>query len=339
MEDYVAALLKEASLAPIADCQTLYVGGGTPSLLPLSLLEKLMRGLEKNFGPVSKFFESTIEGNPESLTPEKLNFLKEAGFNRLSIGLQSFNDSELKTLGRIHTQADFLRAYKNARAAGFQNINVDLIAGLPGQTLQSFLEGLQALLALEPEHLSVYGLQIEEGTPFFERGIVCDQLLMRRMLEETRARLTAAGFHHYEISNFVRPGFESKHNMHYWQYGQYIGLGSAAASFMDGVRRQNTPNIADYVARMNASQSPVVFQEALQGQALEGEKLLLALRQLDGVEPTEKQLSFFAKEIEKHIKNGLLERTGKKVKLTQEGLFLANEVFCSFVAPFEDACK
>lgn len=336
MPNYIAALLQEATQSPTKNFQTLYIGGGTPSLLPLDLLTRLTKGLAENFGPISHFEESTIEANPESLTREKADILKAAGFNRLSIGLQSFHDNELNILGRVHTQADFLRAFEAARNSGFKNISVDLIAGLPGQTLESFVDSLAAVIALRPEHISVYGLQIEEGTPFFERGVVCDQLLMRRMLEETHARLTAAGFHHYEISNFARPGFESKHNTHYWQYGAYIGLGSAASSFWGGVRYQNTPNVADYTLRLKTNQSPVVFQETLEEQAREGEKLLLALRQLDGIEPTEKQLAYFATEIEKHIQNGLLVRAGKKIKLSSEGLYLANEVFCSFVAPFEE---
>ncbi len=339
MKDYVSALLAEAKNSPVHQFETLYIGGGTPSLLPVELLEQLTQGIENCFGAISHFYESTFEANPESLTEEKLIFLKKAGFNRLSMGLQSFHDRELQTLGRIHTQGDFLRAYETARQVGFQNINIDLIAGIPGQTLASFLTSLQHVLSLQPQHLSVYGLQIEEGTPFFERGVVCDQLLMRRMLEETRACLLAAGFHHYEISNFARPGFEAKHNTHYWQYGEYIGLGSSAASFIEGVRKQNVPNLEEYIRRIKSGQSPVDFQEKLEGQALEGEKLLLALRQLDGVAPTEKQLSFFESEIKNHIEQGLLERVGKKVKLTEEGLFLANEVFCSFVAPFESICK
>lgn len=336
MQDYVSALLKEAASSPIKKFETLYIGGGTPSLLPLDLLEKLIKGLEKHFGPISQFEESTFEANPESLTEEKLDFLRAAGFNRLSIGLQSFHDNELKILGRIHSQADFLRAYHAARKAGFSNINIDLIAGLPGQTLESFLASLTAVIELNPEHLSVYGLQIEEGTPFFEQGIVCDQILMRQMLEETHTRLTAAGFNHYEISNFARSGFMSKHNTHYWQYGEYVGLGSAAASFVGGIRWQNTPDVADYIARINTEQSPIVFQETLEPQAREGERLLLALRQLSGVEPSKEQLAYFSKEIEKHVRNGLLVHDGKKVKLSNEGLYLANEVFCSFVAPFEE---
>ena len=335
-DDYLTALAQEAARYVGEKCRTLYVGGGTPSVLTVSQLEKLVALTEQNFSSVSAFSESTFEANPESLTSEKIAFLTSFGFNRFSVGLQSFHDEELKLLGRVHTSADFLCAFEALRKNGVKNINVDLMAGLPGQSLELFLQSLEKLMALAPEHISVYGLQIEEGTPFFERGIVCDQLLMRRMLEETRARLQRAGYHHYEISNFARPGYESQHNTHYWRYGSYIGLGSAAASFMGGIRRQNTPDIREYIRLINAGKSAQAEAEELSGQAREGEKLVVGLRQLDGVEITPLQQQFFGAEIEKHIQNGLLVRDGKKVKLSEEGLFLANEVFCSFVAPFEN---
>ncbi|WP_428074786.1 radical SAM family heme chaperone HemW [Candidatus Avelusimicrobium luingense] len=336
IDDYLDALSKEAARFANAACNTLYIGGGTPSLLSRAQLEKLINLIEKNFAPIPSFAESTFEANPESLTREKIALLHHAGINRFSMGLQSFNDDELKRIGRIHSSADFLRAWEDLHTGGVQNVNVDLIAGLPGQTLESFLHSLEKLTALSPQHISVYGLQIEEGTPFFEQGVLCDQLLMRRMLEETRERLLKAGYHHYEISNFARPGAESKHNLNYWQYGEYIGLGSAAASFINGERRQNTEDITDYIARIKAQKSAVDFSEKLTGKKREGEKLLVGLRQLDGVELTPVQQRYFATAIEKHIQNGLLVRENKKVKLSEEGLYLANEVFYSFVAPFDN---
>lgn len=337
IDDYISALEKEAASSSVKNFETLYIGGGTPSVLSLAQLERMSQIIQTCFGPIALFEESTLEANPESLSSEKLAFLKSVGFNRLSMGLQSFNDEELKMLGRVHDSATFLRSYEAARACGFENINVDLIAGLPGQTLESFLQSLRRLLSLKPEHLSVYGLQIEEGTPFFERGIICDQLLMRRMLEETRAVLTAAGYHHYEISNFALPGREAKHNTHYWNDGDYIGLGSAAASFRGGVRQQNVADVREYIRRIGAGKSPVDFCEKLEGKERVGERLMLALRKLDGVELSPADEEMFGPEIEKHVKSGLLLWDGKKVKLSFEGLFLANEVFCSFVAPFEDA--
>ena len=336
IDNYLSALEKEAASLPKTPCQTLYIGGGTPSLLSCAQLEKLSDLIEKFFGPISRFEESTIEANPESLTSEKLSLLKRRNFNRLSMGLQSFHNDALKRLGRIHSVEQFLMAYQNAQKAGFKNINVDLIAGLPGQTFEQFTDGLNRLILLNPTHISVYGLQIEEGTPFFEQGIICDQELMRRMLEYTHDTLTAKGYHHYEISNFAKPGFEARHNTHYWENGEYIGLGSAAASYQNGVRRQNTPKIEEYIACLSSGKSPVVFSEQLTGQEKEGENLMLALRKLDGVQLTENQKKCFGNALEKHIQSGLLVRVGKKVKLSREGLFLANEVFYSFVAPFDE---
>ena len=336
IDSYLRALSQEAAACPISQFETLYVGGGTPSLLCAGQIRKLTETMEEFFGPIKNFEESTFEANPESLTEEKLSILRKAGFNRLSMGLQSFNDRELKTLGRVHTAAEFLAAYKAAQKAGFTNINVDLIAGLPGQTLASFLDSLKRLCALEPCHISVYGLQIEEATPFFKQGIVCDEGLMRQMLERSHDFLTTQGYHHYEISNYAKPGFEARHNTHYWQNGEYVGLGSAAASYVGGVRTQNTPDVQEYIARMKNNQSPVVFREKLCGQEKEGENLLLGLRQLDGIIITPAQKNMFGKEIEKHLQSGLLEQAGKKVKLSKEGLYLANEVFRSFVAPFEE---
>ncbi len=339
LDAYLGALAHEAALNKEIACKTLYVGGGTPSLLAEHQLHRLAKIIRKNFTPITSFEESTFEANPESLTPAKIAVLRELGFNRLSMGLQSFNDNELKTLGRVHTAGQFLAAYEAARAGGFENINVDLIAGLPGQTLESFTASLRRLTSLRPEHISVYGLQIEEGTPFFARGVVCDQGLMRRMLEETEVQLSGAGYHHYEISNYALPGKEAVHNTNYWQNGEYIGLGCSAASYRNGKRKQNTPNLNDYIFDMENGKTPIVFAERLTGKARVGESLMLALRLLDGVELTPEQTELFGAEIEKHIQNGLLTRVDKKVKLSKEGLYLANEVMRSFVAPFEEPCK
>ncbi|MBP5617505.1 MAG: radical SAM family heme chaperone HemW [Elusimicrobiaceae bacterium] len=334
---YLCALEKEAAAYADPSYTTLYVGGGTPSLLTVPQLQTLGRMVTKYFGPVAHFVESTFEANPESLTAEKIACLRALGFNRLSMGLQSFHDTELKTLGRVHNAAQFLTAYQAAHRGGFENINVDLIAGVPGQSLQSFSTGLGRLVEVNPKHISVYGLQIEEGTPFFAQGVTCDQGLMRQMLEKAHEVLTQSGYHHYEISNYAKPGYESKHNTLYWQNGSYLGLGSAAASYQKGVRRQNEPGLEAYISCVEAGEKPTAFSERLTGKAKEGENLFLALRQLDGTELTARQRAWFGAEIERHVKNGLLTQAGKKVKLSKEGLYLANEVFRSFVAPFEDA--
>lgn len=335
IDAYLSALSHEAALYKGIACNTLYVGGGTPSLLSEDQLSRLAKIIRKNFAPLATFLESTFEANPESLTPAKSKLLRALGFNRLSIGLQSFHDDELRLLGRVHTSAQFIQAYRAALCGGFTNINVDLIAGLPGQQPACFLESLHRLIDLHPPHISVYGLQIEEGTPFFAQGIVCDQPLMRRMLEEASQQLRQAGYHHYEISNFAQPGHESRHNINYWQNGEYIGLGCAAASYRRGKRWQNTPRLTDYIFNMENGKTPIVFSERLSGKAAVGETLMLAFRQLDGLELSEEQTAFFGSEIEKHLKNGLLTCVDKKVKLSNEGLYLANEVMRSFVAPFD----
>lgn len=331
---YLDALGHEAALYKGISCDTLYIGGGTPSVLTTNQLHQLNKIIRQNFCPIENFTESTFEANPESLTLQKVTFLREIGFNRLSMGLQSFNDNELKILGRIHSADQFRQAYQAARKAGFKNINVDLIAGLPAQTLNSFLSSLRCLIELRPEHISVYGLQIEEGTPFFTQGIVCDQNLMRSMLEQTHKQLIQAGYEHYEISNYALPGKRSAHNTNYWQNGEYLGLGSAAASYQRGIRRQNVSSVLEYITCIEGGKAPVASSEQLTGKAKEGETLMLAFRQLDGVELTPQQTALFGKEIEKHIQNGLLTRAQKKVKLSEEGLYLANEVMRSFVAPF-----
>lgn len=335
VDEYLRALGQEAAQSAITRFDTLYVGGGTPSVLSAEQLERLAGLLAERFGPISAFKEATCEANPESLTPDKIRILRQAGFSRLSLGLQSFDDEELKKLGRVHDVNTFLQTYQNARAGGFDNMNVDLIAGQPGQPLDGFLRGLEKLVALRPEHISVYGLQIEEGTPFFESGLVCDQPLMRRMLEETHERLERAGFAHYEISNYALPGKEAAHNTNYWQNGPYVGLGSAAASYVGGVRRHNTADVNQYIARLQAGQSPVEFEEKLEGKAREGETLLLGLRRLAGVQLTPAQNELFGAEIDRHVQTGLLLRENDTIKLSAEGLYLANEVFESFVEPFE----
>lgn len=332
---YLQALAAEADASPIKNFSTLYVGGGTPSVLSVAQLEQFCALVTHQFGGVEAFAESTFEANPESLSVPKIRLLKEAGFNRISLGLQSFNDTELKILGRIHDVNTFLQTYQNIREAGFTNVNADLIAGQPGQSLESFSAGLEKLISLRPEHLSVYGLQIEEGTVFFERGVLCDQLLMRRMLEVARERLAAAGYEQYEISNFALPGRRAQHNTNYWANGEYVGLGSAAASYMNGQRRQNLLGVREYIAKINSGQSAVSFSERLTGKAKTGETILLGLRCLDGVSWTSEYENLFGPDVSALVARGLLQRENNIVKLTSEGIFLANEVFESFVEPFE----
>ena len=335
IDDYLNALEKEASLYAETRFDTLYVGGGTPSLLSVCQLERLVGLIARYFGPLAAFAESTLEANPESASAEKLHLLKEAGFNRLSLGLQSFDDEVLRRIGRIHDASVFLTAYELARKEGFENISADLIAGLPGQTEQNFLAGLKRLVSLKPEHISVYGLQIEPGTPFYQEGVQTDEDLLRRELEQTHFLLEQSGFVHYEISNFSRPGYQSRHNVNYWRNGSYVGLGAAAASYQSGTRRCNVSSVPEYIHRMRRGQSPTDFAETLDAMAKEGEQVMLGLRMREGVRLTARQQQLFARPIQKLISRGLIERKKDIIKLTFERLFLGNQAFMAFLAPFE----
>jgi len=335
IDTYLTALEKEAQKYSAVSFDTLYIGGGTPSILSVCQLEKLFQLISKNFGHIKNFSESTLEANPESLTAEKLNFLKSTGLNRLSIGLQSFDDNTLQRIGRIHTVDMFLQAYQNARETGFLNINVDLIAGLPGQTEKQFLDGLKKLISLSPEHISVYALQVEEGTAFYRTGITADEDLVRHEWEQAHFLLMENGYIHYEISNFARRGFESKHNLNYWKDGEYVGLGSAAASYQAGIRRHNVSSVTEYIARIKNDKSPTDFQEQLTGKAKAGEQIMLGLRMLGGVQLSTEQKELFTPEIKELCARGLVEQNGDLLKLTFEGMFLANQAFMAFVGPFE----
>lgn len=332
---YLSALEQEAQPYAGAQFDTLYIGGGTPSLLTVAQLAQVCGLVQRQFGPLAHFSESTLEANPESISAEKLHVLKQAGLNRLSLGLQSLDDAVLRRIGRVHDVRTFWQAYESARRAGFDNINVDLIVGLPGQTPDGFLDGLQQLLAQAPEHVSVYALQVEEGTPFQQEGVTVDEEAVRAAWEQAHFMLQEAGFVHYEISNFARPGRESRHNVNYWQNGEYVGLGSAAASYVGGVRRSNVADVQQYLCRMQAGQPVQDFAEQLTGKAREGERIMLGLRQLAGVHLTPHQQQLFAQEIQQLVARGLVEQKGDLLKLTFEGLFLANQAFMAFVGPFD----
>ncbi|MBQ7909146.1 MAG: radical SAM family heme chaperone HemW [Elusimicrobiaceae bacterium] len=334
-DSYLCALDTEASFYSNQKFETLYIGGGTPSILSANQLDVLCEIITRRFAPISSFAESTVEANPESLTTEKLKLLKQLGINRLSLGLQSMNDDVLKRIGRLHDVNTFLSAYDHAREAGFENISIDLIAGLPNQDEKDFLEGLQKVLALGPQHLSVYGLQVEEGTPFYREGIQTDDDLVRRELEKTHFLLQEAGFVHYEISNFALSGYESKHNLAYWKNEEYLGLGSAAASLQKGERRSNTTDLTEYLRRMRFGLSAVEFSEKLTGKAKEGEEIMLGLRMLGGVCLSPQKKTLFSSEIDSLCRSGLVTLEGDLLKLTFEGMFLANQAFMAFVGPFD----
>ena len=310
--------------------ETLYIGGGTPSFLTSVQIKFLFENI---YSCYKNFKEITFEANPESLTVSKIKLLKSFGVNRLSLGLQSTHDKHLKTLGRAHNYAQFLRAYTQAKKY-FDNINIDLIAGLPNQNLTDFEESVKAVIALKPQHISVYGLQVEEGTPLYKSGYVCDDNLTRKMLESAENILSINGFNHYEISNFSLPKRESKHNINYWLSGAYLGCGSAAASYINGVRFQNTANVKEYIKSLKQGKIPTVFKEKLQGKEKAGEEILLRFRLLNGFKPTQKMLKYFSKEFKILLDKKLIVKNKNFLRLSEEGKYFANDVFRYFVRPF-----
>ena len=260
---YVHALLQEiryyGNLFGDYHVPTIYIGGGTPSWLEENLIYTVLQQVASSFH-VEADAEISIECNPGTVTAKKLNVYQSAGINRLSIGLQSTNNEELKALGRIHTYDQFLKTYELARNAGFENINIDLMSGLPYQTLDKFLESLQTVIRLKPEHISAYSLIIEKGTPFYERykfdavkqeaglhtEILPDEDEVYRIYKATQDVLKQAGYRQYEISNFAQPGYACRHNIGYWTRENYLGLGLGASSLVENVRYTNTRQLYAY---------------------------------------------------------------------------------------------
>ena len=273
---YVQALLMEIERyqgTETADrrIRTLYIGGGTPSTLSVKQLECIIQKIKCTFNFYDDI-EASMEMNPGTASKEKCRALYQMGINRLSIGLQSTNDKELKTLGRIHSYEDFLNTYAWCREAGFQNINVDLMAALPYQTVESYTTGLRKIIRLAPEHISAYSLILEEGTPFYQKyNSGCyplpDEEQERLMYRETEQILAQAGYERYEISNYAKKGYACRHNLVYWQGGDYLGLGLGSSSYMDGVRFHNTIDLNTYVNQYtNEDRTAGCKDEHMQGQ-------------------------------------------------------------------------
>jgi oxygen-independent coproporphyrinogen III oxidase len=334
VERYLAALESEAALLPPRVPKTLYVGGGTPSELEAPQIADLFTRLRRAYGG-APWTEVTFEGNPESLDEEKLAVLAKSGVTRLSVGLQTADDTLLAQIGRKHSAADFERVFLQARRAGIPSLSVDLMFGLPGQSLASLGETLDFTLALSPEHVSIYGLQVEDRTLFAKRGVEEDSELGRGMYELVLARLKAAGLEHYEISNFAKPGHRSAHNLNYWTRGEYLGLGCSAASFLGGVRTSNEERLLPYIESVEAGRRATVEAETPSGRELLGEQAFLGLRLTEGFVPSPALRRDFAGEWALLLAKGLVEEKDGRWKLSPEGLFVANDVFKAFVPPYD----
>lgn len=323
--------------------KTIYIGGGTPSLIESKYIVQIMEEIKSNF-ELDENVEITIEVNPGTVTLEKLEDYNKAGINRLSIGLQSTHEHLLKEIGRIHTYLDFLDTYRFAREAGFENINVDLMIGLPNQTLAEVQDSIEEIVSMEPEHVSVYSLILEESTPLFkkvEEGLeLPDEELERKMYWTVKQTLEANGYNHYEISNFAKQNYESKHNLDCWSQKEYIGFGVAAHSYTNGIRYSNIENLEQYIKNYeeDKTEENLIFHEKQDREAMQKEYMLLGLRKIDGVSIQEFKIKFVANpvflyhdKLEKLVNEDLIEIDGDQIKLTNKGLDLANIVWEEFV--------
>lgn len=321
---------------------SVFIGGGTPTCLPA---EKLISVLEKvrNFFHLLPECEVTVEANPGTVDRKSLTQLRKSGVNRLSLGVQAFQGSLLAVLGRIHTAAEATGAVRAARDAGFENLNLDLIYGIPGQTGEDWLESLNQVTILSPEHVSVYGLQLEAGTPL-EQAVSCGELepcsedLELFMYRTAIDYLTGHGYVHYEISNFARAGRESVHNLNYWLNQAYLGIGPAAHSYLNGERFANESTIEGYAGRLSQGNLPVVARENGTVRNEMAETMFLGLRLLKGVELGafyrrfgRRAEDFYRVEIASLREAGLLEVVDGYLRLTAKGLPVGNEVFKEFV--------
>jgi len=321
---------------PVVD--TVYFGGGTPSLLKPEHLQQILKAIQEAFA--AEFAEVTLEADPETVEEEKAVAWVSAGINRVSFGVQSFSDKELASAGRMHRRENIYRAVPMLRAAGIRNISFDLIAGLPHQTKESWKRSLEELVAMGPEHVSIYLLEVDEGSRLgkellrggarYSAGAVPSEDEMAEFYEVAQEALRAAGYRHYEISNWAKPGFESKHNLKYWRRQPYLGFGAGAHSFSGTQRWANAHDAAEYVKAIESGRLPVEqLEEVTADRALE-EELFLGLRQLDGIDVGKIEREYgvaLARRFEPLASAGLVERDGNMVRLAEEKLSVSNEVF------------
>ena len=344
IEDYVQAVIKEIKLQNIqAWITTIYIGGGTPSYIDSKYIKQIMVEIRKK--NVHKNAEITIEVNPGTITEEKLKDYKECGINRLSIGLQVTQDELLKQIGRIHNYEQFLETYKLARKVGFKNINVDLMLGLPNQRIKDLKESLDSIIKLQPEHISVYSLIVEDGTPIAQK-IENGQLelptddMERNMYWYVKNTLELRGYKHYEISNFAKLGKESRHNLNCWNQEEYIGFGVAAHSYLNGIRFSNTINVEEYIQHIenNRKEENIQIEESQSLEDKKNEFMMLGFRKIQGVDIARFKEKFidnpiflYRENLNKLVEEGLIEVDLNHIKLTNKGIDLANLVFEEFV--------
>ena len=322
-EDYISSLIGEMGKFRGITADSVYIGGGTPTVLSDELTERLLYSVNDIFS-LAPDTEFTIESNPATADENKYKLLRKYGGNRLSIGVQSFNDNELSALSRIHSSRDAVNAVLFAKEAGFANIGIDLMEGIPEQTVKSFSHSLEEALKLDVKHMSVYSLIIEEGTPFYENTPNLPGEDEERELYSLAKRvLTENGFSHYEISNYAKEGFRSRHNIKYWTREDYYGFGAGAHSFYGNVRYENIRDIKSYIA----SKDKTAGRTEISAAESEYERFMLGFRMLDGFDTKGR----FTDKINKLKQEGLIVTEGASARLSERGEDLANLVFMEFL--------
>jgi putative oxygen-independent coproporphyrinogen III oxidase len=347
VDEYLQAMEQEMKKTveafPAERLDTLFVGGGTPTVLEMKQLDFFLESIYKHFRFSKDEVEFTFEANPNELTKEKLQLLKDAGVNRLSFGVQTFHDSLLKTIGRTHRYDDVIRTISLAKEVGFDNISIDLMYGLPNQTLQQFQADLDIAFSLDIQHISAYSLIIEPKTIFYNlwrKGTLPlpSEEEEAEMYEEAMRQMELHGYQQYEISNYARPGFQSRHNLTYWNNEEYYGIGAGAHSYVNGVRRANIGPIKQYIAKVQETGLP--YREIHRVTRMEQmeEEMFLGLRKTEGVSKQRFSEKFgrdvhevFGAAIRSERQKGLLEETDTHVRLTRRGRLLGNEVFQAFL--------
>lgn len=323
---------------------TIYIGGGTPSILDSKFIKKIMETIRENFYVIEDA-EVTIEVNPGTVDEQKLQDYIDCGINRVSIGLQETDDALLKSIGRIHTYEQFLITYEKARKVGFENINVDLIIGLPNQNIKNVKSSISQIIELNPEHISVYSLIVEEGTRLNEMiedksVLPIDDKEEREMYWYVKNKLEKNGYHHYEISNYAKPGFESKHNTDCWNQKDYIGFGAGAHSYTNAARFSNVDSIEEYISNYQKGEEEknFVFHERQTLESAMKEFMMLGLRKIDGVTISDFKNKFvqnpvyiFKDELQKLINEDLIEIDENYIRLNKNGMDFANLVWEEFV--------
>ena len=341
VDSYLEHLLEEFQSYDIQKLRTLYIGGGTPTALSASQLEVLLDGLTKNLD-LSALEELTIEANPGDLDADKIAVLKNSAVNRVSLGVQTFDDKMLKKIGRSHLEKDIYENIDRLKLAGFDNISIDLIYALPGQTMEQVKENVAKAIGLDIPHMSLYSLILENHTVFMNRMRrgklpLPKEELEAEMFEYIIVELERVGFEHYEISNFSKPGFESRHNLMYWDNAEYYGIGAGASGYVNGVRYKNHGPIRHYLSAVEEGNARITEEHLSQKEQME-EEMFLGLRKKSGVSMARFEEKFgrsfdglYGEIVRDLVQQGLMQIDGDRVRMTKRGLFLGDTVAERFI--------